>query len=1399
MTSTNPLEPPPSSSSTDNIVSNTSSINNITNKTQPKPQRKQRISKSSNATTTTTTTSTQDTTTSTTIPAKRRANTNSANSKKKNAKSERRSPPTVPPLSFYIYPSEDEDEEFEYDGLDKDIIEEAADTTSPSSPSTTTTTTATTSDTTTTTTTEKTKKQPFTPPPLLADGYNTYAFLGFSGDHDPHLMQYYHFDKETKVAKFLSYGMRQVYSDPSFPLHFLQFRDDRTESVKLEIKRQQERVAELTKGLDERLVSIFFRFIYPTYPIVDRCQFIHDFQTNRNNIDVCLLSGLYAISILWWKYDKDDLCQKPIPQNLYEKLFDECQIAAQRSLKFPTLGTLQGLLLLAQKKIPRTDIAATFSSTIDISTIVSLAHRFGLHLDCSNWSISVAEKKLRKRLWAVVYLVEKWNSANLGTPSLISSDANTTWGEYNESAKHLQLFVQLCKLTHLLDDLVREFYSVRTYTTIFSPENVQGTLKKVDSYLTRLNDWREQLPPNMKDTNHFEPGEPSKNGILHLAEITVAALLLRLKLHPICTGLLDYETVAKYRGQARILMARISHYTSLIQHSHLYSFWHSMVRLNFCTLASFGLLFNVTSTTSKEYHDSETLFQKWIYTLKQLSHSWESGVGMATIKINAIFYFTNTILQDRNPSKEPIEEALPRLLKFHNPYESERNDDNKSDDENESVKEEDSDNNNNKKKQKRLKLIRYNKYTDEMYSKVIEQTNAMKEKREMQAKRALELQKQQQRERQQREKEEAKKRLQMEREQQRANNKRKNNNTFSVNQRNTANNSNNNNNNNSNEIRTWNQSSTVTSPKNATTNAPVLQINKAQSNVQSGFSSSSGPSTTSNSSIPQNSIPMSNNNNNNNSNDGNNDGNANENISDKITNNSQSQQQAKPNNDTNNMNLNMLKALAMSDMIDFNQEHSDYISKSPTSLNDTKDNNVLHSPDDQHQEQQDSSSPSTETYKQYLRRRVQSPTFIRRPLLSGDSFEGSPPQSSSSNDQHINGTFWMMNKFNAKNMVNFVHSLVEEASLSPHSTGPSDDHHNHHENNNKNNDDSSSPPIDKTNSSAMISKNLQRRIINSLEDNGPFRQHSKDDDNNRNENESLDFDGNYSTLFMDVFHKSKGESSSSNNMANNSKFFNGIHSNDDIDDSNTSQENKNHNNNNHRNGNNAFSDEEELKSFINNLSRHPSFSGLSDILLGNYSEYANNNASSPSSNFNSNNYGSSSTNNNNGETINTTNKYLNSLGNGSLTNFMNSSSSSNHSNNMYNDFNQNSGDLDSSESNSNNNNSSIMDRRRQLSISLSSLQEIFSNNIMTNNNNNNNDDNNNNSNNNLSNQQFVQNFLSSALLNSAANSPSSFNNNNNSNHQNNDDDDENGGAQDDQSMTNEFINNVLMNLSNHHY
>ncbi|ANB15605.1 Dal81p [Sugiyamaella lignohabitans] len=468
-------------------------------------------------------------------------------------------------------------------------------------------------------------------PPLIPDGYHSAALLGFSGDQDPFLLQYYNYNNKDQTYHFIKHAIRRVSDNHAFPVQFLAFNDERGHSVEDERAAQLDKIDRLAGKFEVQLLALYFRFVHPTYPIVDKMIFYRDYYYSKKSINPGLLSGLLALSCVWWKYDSV-LCVNSIPPGLSEELYAECAKAVDRDIKYPSLSTVQALLLLLQKRLLMDQTAETYAVNIDVSRLIAVAHNIGLHLDCSSWNIPPSTKRLRTKLWATIYIMEKWTSVNLGRPSLLTN-ANSNVDLYNSDDASEQLFVHLGRLTAILEAIIQELYSIRFAEGQYY--NTRDTQQKVDHFFRAIEAWRSDLPEDVKDMQCALPGQFCKNGTLHLAALTIEILLHRIRLRPICSTLAEYP---RYREHAAETIQRVIQFTLEITHSHLHAFWYSMTRLNFSTIAHFVFYFHLTSPNPQEYGETRDTLRKWLWALRVLSQGWEEGTGLATLRMDTVFW-----------------------------------------------------------------------------------------------------------------------------------------------------------------------------------------------------------------------------------------------------------------------------------------------------------------------------------------------------------------------------------------------------------------------------------------------------------------------------------------------------------------------------------------------------------------------------------------------------------------------------------------------------------------------------------------------------------------------------------------------------------------------------------------
>lgn len=144
---------------------------------------------------------------------------------------------------------------------------------------------------------------------------------------------------------------------------------------------------------------------------------------SHKDIPTHLLGAIYASALPFAHHDLH-LCVRNVYSKPSEnKIWHIVLELLSRDIHSASLSVLQAALLYLQKPKRGSNAAAdTPFAWTSTASVVALATSLGLHLDCSSWAIPSWEKRLRRRLWWLVYSEEKWRCLLLGRPSLISRD-----------------------------------------------------------------------------------------------------------------------------------------------------------------------------------------------------------------------------------------------------------------------------------------------------------------------------------------------------------------------------------------------------------------------------------------------------------------------------------------------------------------------------------------------------------------------------------------------------------------------------------------------------------------------------------------------------------------------------------------------------------------------------------------------------------------------------------------------------------------------------------------------------------------------------------------------------------------------------------------------------------------
>jgi hypothetical protein len=357
-----------------------------------------------------------------------------------------------------------------------------------------------------------------------------------------------------------------------------------------------------------RLIGLFFRFVYPYFPILSKSEMFLNGQISPSvlhTLPISLLSAMYATALPFMLYD--DLLATTIVHSppSTNQLYRISWLAVTQELHTPRLATLQACLLLLQRAPTNRYTTDTPWKTSLVGWTVSLAQILGLPKECSDWtSIPTWEMTLRKRLWYGVFIMDKWASLGAGMPSHIRSDdfdvlpltesdleppsldpnSNTipNFLDPDTDSSHFRL---LSDLTMILSDIMDSYYSLRA--TQRTSKDFTLSLDLARSLRTRLKMWNDSLPPGLalRQPERLDSrgmARLSGNPSLSLAYIVATMTLFRALLRPLANLTTveeeDHGIVGRrlaVRAGAKECAKEVVEFAENLGRGALDAFWHS--------------------------------------------------------------------------------------------------------------------------------------------------------------------------------------------------------------------------------------------------------------------------------------------------------------------------------------------------------------------------------------------------------------------------------------------------------------------------------------------------------------------------------------------------------------------------------------------------------------------------------------------------------------------------------------------------------------------------------------------------------------------------------------------------------------------------------------------------------
>ncbi|KAK4565468.1 Fungal specific transcription factor [Recurvomyces mirabilis] len=452
------------------------------------------------------------------------------------------------------------------------------------------------------------------------------------------------FDEKNETQSRLG-RLRQVHTGEYFSTH-----DDADVAVPDDEARALAEIDAIVGQYGSTLIDIYFRNVHPSYPIIQKQAFLDRQRHGDRQFNPPLLAAMYLLALSWW--DQDPILApfpKPDMNRLEYIAITSLTIAMQR----PKMSAVQaGLLLLQRAK------ASTWTLTVQL---VALGQDIGLHLDCSDWSIPLWERRLRKRLAWALYMQDKWSALMHGRPSHInpadwavlpptqsdfdetmtatSTPATTTIGpgptgarsagepEDPEILKGRQIFMQMITLTTILSEILTTFYSTTAIASFAraGPYATQLVLNRAKPVQIRLKQWFTDLPAECK-MDSFETGKLSATGYLHLgyfaAEISIHRRIVQ-SLDPASAPPTTAPTASKpdpyilyiCRSAAKTRLISAMDFVNRLRPEHLSAFWFFASAANFSLIATFGALLQASSPGREEAEFYSSRLREFGWTL----------------------------------------------------------------------------------------------------------------------------------------------------------------------------------------------------------------------------------------------------------------------------------------------------------------------------------------------------------------------------------------------------------------------------------------------------------------------------------------------------------------------------------------------------------------------------------------------------------------------------------------------------------------------------------------------------------------------------------------------------------------------------------------------------------------
>ncbi|KAL2812732.1 fungal-specific transcription factor domain-containing protein [Aspergillus granulosus] len=330
----------------------------------------------------------------------------------------------------------------------------------------------------------------------LSPGHS-FLYSGSSSDQDPHLLRHLVYDRSSRFGNTRWAVWRMgTGTTLSAPTYFTIYPNDH-----LDVHTSMystERINALAPHQDE-LIRLYYTYVHRSYPVLDP-QEIFVAKRAAGYLPASLLAIVYLHGSHFWH---ESPLSETNPRPALEKLDGYILTCLAHESHTPNIAVVQAILLFLHTR-PRWVRAPNHPGTWALSCmLVGVAQDIGLNLEPSSWTLSAAERKLRRILWWAIFVHDKSIAHWLGRPSHITSQnwnvSPLTLDDFADAEGKLSVetvawanaFRALCTLSMILSDVLDTFYTIRSN---FDRIPVHEAITKAQPLLYRIDAWKQEYP-----------------------------------------------------------------------------------------------------------------------------------------------------------------------------------------------------------------------------------------------------------------------------------------------------------------------------------------------------------------------------------------------------------------------------------------------------------------------------------------------------------------------------------------------------------------------------------------------------------------------------------------------------------------------------------------------------------------------------------------------------------------------------------------------------------------------------------------------------------------------------------------------------------------------------------------